>query len=474
VSVDEPAAPPGEARALIGATWEALAEERARAARARRNAEGRIAELEQALAAAREGTAEADSDGVALAAQLRRQRDELRAQVRAGEHALREAETQRDRLATRLRRRERDQDRARQVAQELENERSARRAAQDERDELAALLERERAAHRATRAVAPETQPSAPPARRPDTDARTARARAEERERQLRSRAAEKVGRAVEQKRSAEHALAQAISDRDSVDAELRAAREDRALLVAQIEMMRSETGAVSQALDAERALERERESLRKAREREAETLAQQGARIQALESVNARVTEAARRDGAARAELTTEMQRLAGERDELEGQARSEAKAREQLEGRVTELEHSAQRAAEQAAIARRAWADSEAARAAERGAGGQEHTLAQQGARIEALESVNARVTEAARREGAARAELTAEVERLKFERDELEGRGQEEAQAREQLEQRVAELERDAHRAAEQAAVARRAWADSEAARQAERQP
>ena len=166
---------PGEARALIGATWEALAEERARAARARRDAEGRIAELEQALAAAREGTAEADSDGVALAAQLKRQRDELRAQVRAGQHALREAETQRDRLATRLRRRERDQARARQVAQELAHERGARRAAQDERDELAALWNESGSTSgpaRQSRAVAGQ---GADPASLPARHCRTAR-----------------------------------------------------------------------------------------------------------------------------------------------------------------------------------------------------------------------------------------------------------------------------------------------------------
>lgn len=139
---DEHGAVPEDARALIGATWEALAEERNRASRARRQAEARIAELEQALAAAREGGSGDDhhSDGGELADQLKHQRDELRAQVRTSQQALREAETQRERLATRLRRRERDQDRARELAQELAQERDARSAAQAERDGLAAEL----------------------------------------------------------------------------------------------------------------------------------------------------------------------------------------------------------------------------------------------------------------------------------------------------------------------------------------------
>lgn len=296
---DEPGAVPEEARALIGATWEALAEERARAARARREAEDRIAELEKSLAAQeRGGGGESEPSASQLAARLRQERDELRASVRAGHEAVREAKSQHDRLTAQLRRFERERTQAERVARELERERAARSAAQAERDEQAARLEQERAAHRATRIRAQERERERPSEPRltdePGKALSQLQARADERERRMRARAAEQVGRAVEQKRSMDR------------------------------------------------------------------TLAEQSIRIQALEAANAQVTEAARRDGLARAELTAEMERLSRERDELKALARDEAHTRERLERRVAELEQSARRAAEQAAEPHR-WGGSE-----------------------------------------------------------------------------------------------------------------
>ena len=294
MSRDEPGAVPEEARALIGATWEALAEERARAARARREAEARIAELEQALAAAQErvgGRAGSEQQRAGRPAEAAARRAARQRACRAGRHCARPGASA---IASppscagssvselRLER----------VTRELEHERAARSAAQAERDELAAHLEHERAAHHATRVGAQEhgapAFSRAGAHRRAWGGAQPAQARADERERRVRARAAEQVGRAVEQKRSMDRALAE------------------------------------------------------------------RSAPHQALEAVNAHVTEAARRDGLACAELTAEMERLSGERDELKALVRDEAHTRERLEQRVAELEQSARRAAEQAAAGR------------------------------------------------------------------------------------------------------------------------
>ena len=549
-----------EARTLIGATWEALAEERARAARARRQTEGRIAELEQALAAARDGTSEADSEGVALAAQLKRQRDELRAQVRAGEHALRAAETERDRLATRLRRRERDQTRAQQVAQELKQERNAHKVAQDERDELAARLEREQAAQRVACAVpAPEARASAPPAGRPDADARTARARADERERQLRARAAERIGRAVEEKRGVERALAQAISDRDRVAAERDAARKERAALAAQIaerereardrvselerDRLRQElsgsTGALTERdaqtqeqrtrikalestnadhvrtaqayIDAKAELSEQMERLigerdehkrradqtgdqlkqgedairairddllkvrqalkkEKQRERERDALRQEledsnreySSRVEALEAVNAQLTDIARRDAQTQRELAAQVESLTDERNELQRRAQTEAGDRDESEQRMIELEQRASRALDRAALSIPKEADEDGDSRApdsqpdaprDRPATAHDHD------HVQALESVNAQLTEAVRHDARAHRDLMSKVEQLTDERDELQRRIQDEARIRELLEEQVVELKRRASRATDEAAITRR---------------
>ena len=321
MSPDEHEGPPGESRALIGATWEALAEERSRAARARRHAERRIAELGQALAAARDGTSEADSEGVALAAQLKLQRDQLRGQVRAGEHALREAESERDRLATRLRRQERDQTRARQVAQELERE----------RDELATRLEREQAAEADTQASA-----------------------------KLAAQVEQLTGERDEHKRRADETgdqLKQRENEIKAVRDELREKRSDSAgRLTEQIAQIQELAAEADTQASAELAAQVEQLTGERDEPQDSNRgVNEHSSRLEALEAVNAQLTDITRRDAHTQKALSAQVESLTDERDELQRRAQDEARTRELLEEQVVELRRRASRATDEAAISRR-----------------------------------------------------------------------------------------------------------------------